>query len=320
MAFQYFQATPQGTSGCTAVFQIKEWLKSVGWAVLESSDGTTYNASGDQITHSESGAGGLNNASAWFRMAPGTGGELPEFTIQRVVNSSDFRVKFARAAFNAGTPGATQTPATTIATDEIITNGAGTDAVPTGASLFAGTGGAFRLKGGADDASPYGFWFALLQNGVTTTVSFSNLILDPLQYQCPGDAQSYVFRSSSQSLQVGSMSSTAAAQYSWEPSATPNVPINAAVLNYRMGSNQAVPPSTSSTGVPTSTQGGFISLPVIYCRNSAAANPGHKGVSSLMRWSTPYTAQWQVFSVNGYRDRIAAGEVTLPWGGDVPEI
>lgn len=318
MAFSYFQATPQGTSGCSPVFQIKEWLKSVGWTVPSSGDGTTYNAAGDQITTSESGAGGLNNVNAWFRMRSPDG--AVEFTVQRVVNSGSFRVKFARAAFDAGAPSATQTPATTVATDEIITNGAGTDAVPTGSNLFANPIAAYRLKGGADAAAPYTFWFAYIQNGVTTATTFSNLILDYVLYPCPGDAARYVFRSSSQALQLGSMSSATATQYTWEPSLAPNAPINAAVLNYRLSLQQAVPPQTSSAGIPTTVEGSFIGLPVIYARNSAAANPGYKGMSSLMRWVTPYPAQWQVFSVDGYRDRIAVGEVTLPWGGSVPEI
>jgi len=49
-----------------AVFALKEALKAVGWTVPISSDGITYNASGDQIAHRNSGANGMDNNNAWF--------------------------------------------------------------------------------------------------------------------------------------------------------------------------------------------------------------------------------------------------------------
>lgn len=49
-----------------AAFFLKRLLKVQGWTVPVSSDGTTYNASGDQITSPLSGSNGMDNASAWF--------------------------------------------------------------------------------------------------------------------------------------------------------------------------------------------------------------------------------------------------------------
>ncbi len=66
MAFIFSKTYP--STGSAAIFAFKELLVDAGWTVLPSSDGTTYNASGDQITTGSSGAGGMANNSAWFRI------------------------------------------------------------------------------------------------------------------------------------------------------------------------------------------------------------------------------------------------------------
>ena len=49
-----------------ALFALKEHLKTAGWTVPISSDGITYNPTGDQCTSRGPGAGGLDNDNAWF--------------------------------------------------------------------------------------------------------------------------------------------------------------------------------------------------------------------------------------------------------------
>ena len=100
--------------GDEVMFHLKELLKSVGWSVLSSSDGTTYNSSGDQISHSGSGANGYGNTSAWFRIQDP--GALREYVFQR--GSSSLYLKWMYSAsdkFTGGTPNATTPPT---ATDE----------------------------------------------------------------------------------------------------------------------------------------------------------------------------------------------------------
>lgn len=108
------------------------------YGVRASSDGTTYLATGNQIT-TDSGAGSLANTNAWvvWRM-PGTGANgvgFHEYCWQRVA-AAQWRGKESPTGFAAGTPGATRVPASSAAGDEVILQGAGTDASPTGTQLF----------------------------------------------------------------------------------------------------------------------------------------------------------------------------------------
>lgn len=97
---------------CIAVFDLKTLLKTAGWTVPQSSDGLTYNGSGDQISHGGAGANGMDNASAWFVVQ--MPGSSRSFCLQRYNSSgygSYWRVKYSKAAgFTGGTPGVTQTP------------------------------------------------------------------------------------------------------------------------------------------------------------------------------------------------------------------
>jgi hypothetical protein len=100
--------TNQTPATCAeAVYNLKTLLKLVGWTVKKSSDGTTYNSTGDQISSGASGANGMNNARAWFVIQePGT---VPrQFCLQRqntvgVNTSYQWRVKYSRyAGFTGG--------------------------------------------------------------------------------------------------------------------------------------------------------------------------------------------------------------------------
>jgi hypothetical protein len=119
-------------TGAVAIYQLKTLLVSAGWVVKSSSDGTTYNSTGDQISSGGSGTGGLGNNHAWFRIQdPGT---RREFIFQRGTNNTDWRAKFSESAkFTGGSPGATQTPS---ATDEGYYWSSGNDATPTYTTLF----------------------------------------------------------------------------------------------------------------------------------------------------------------------------------------
>lgn len=112
-------------------FALKETMKLAGWTVTKSSDGLTYNSGGDQITHSGSGAGGMNNTNAHATLRePGGRREICfQWTTAMLC-----RIKYsALARFTGGTPSATRVPS---ATDEQVIAGSGSDATPTGASFF----------------------------------------------------------------------------------------------------------------------------------------------------------------------------------------
>jgi len=134
-------------TGAWAIFDLMTFLELHSWVVLEDSDGTTHEAdvptNGHQVTQGGSGAGGLGNSNAWFRIRepngnvnPASGGIAREWTFQRdTVNSTDWRVKMsALDGFIGGSPSPTQTPS---ASDEQTLRGSGTDASPTHVQLFA---------------------------------------------------------------------------------------------------------------------------------------------------------------------------------------
>jgi hypothetical protein len=97
------------TSGSAVMFRVKELLKTAGWTVKSSSDGTTYNSSGDQITTAGSGAGGMDNNYAWFRIQdPGT---LREYIIQRGTAHYSWKGLYSASdKFTGGSPNATTPP------------------------------------------------------------------------------------------------------------------------------------------------------------------------------------------------------------------
>lgn len=102
------------TSGAETIFILKRLLKNEGWTVLSSSDGSTYNSSGDQITSSGSGAGGMDNSDAWFRIEDPL--SVREYVFQRGTSSYIWKwIYSASDGFTGGSPDATTIPT---ATDE----------------------------------------------------------------------------------------------------------------------------------------------------------------------------------------------------------
>ena len=188
MTFQFTNGqnlTP--ATWAVAIFNLKTQLVAQGgWVVRASSDGTTYNATGDQISTGSSGAGGLDNASAWFRVQAPDG--LHEFTFQRnsatgANTSRSMRVKYSKAAhFTGGSPGATQTAS---ATDEQILIGGGTDASPTYTQWQSASDNTYSQNIGVDSATPYGFYMFLVVTGSAFTTLGGNMIFEPIAVSTP---------------------------------------------------------------------------------------------------------------------------------------
>lgn len=165
-----------GIDGSACMFRFKETLKAAGWTVTQSSDGTTFNGSGDQITVEGSGAGGMANANAWFDIQDPVGGRT--FSIQRGASNTVWRIKYsALDDFGVGT--STQVGAGTVGEEQIIF-GSGTDASPTFSTLFAASSTfqwhviAQSTATGPSGNEAYGFWaFATVDGtGVLRTMFF----------------------------------------------------------------------------------------------------------------------------------------------------
>jgi hypothetical protein len=156
------------TTGAAAIYKLKTTLKAAGWTVPRSSDGSTYNSSGDQITHAGIGAGGMENGKAWFVIESPNGEH--QWCFQRdLSDNAEWRVKVSSLdGFTGGSPGILETP---YATDEQIMNGGGSDGSPTFGDLFTVDGG-YRFNVIAQDAATgtgveiYGFWAFAVEVGI----------------------------------------------------------------------------------------------------------------------------------------------------------
>jgi hypothetical protein len=176
---KYSSVNNRGSNGAEAIFELKTVLKSAGWTVQKSSDGSTYNASGDQISHASSGAGGMENSSAWFVIRDP--GDSHEWCFQRGTTNLVWRVKISPLdQFTGGSPDATTVPS---ATDEQEVHGSGTDASPTFATLFLGDGTFFwhviaQSTAVGTTVPVYGFWsFSTTQ---VTGADYTLICQDPL--------------------------------------------------------------------------------------------------------------------------------------------
>ena len=176
-------------NGGAAMFLFKTLMKAQGYTVPSSSDGTTYNSSGDQITTNTSGAGGIQNAQAWFILKHPT---IPgkQWCYQNNAtpgtSAANWRIKHSYlAGFSGGTPGATRVPS---AADEVIMIGGGTDAAPTFAAIFGADGG-YRFNCGCDSTTGSFFSFAFPTGGGPST---HGMFMDPVVPLNVADTDPYV--------------------------------------------------------------------------------------------------------------------------------
>lgn len=181
MAFA-FQTIASTNSAAEIIFNLKTVMKANGWTVPSSSNGSTYNASGDAITSIAE----MAATNAWFRARQPSGGVAPnagtrEFTFQTLTGTTDIRIKYSLSGgFTGGSPGVLQTPS---ATDERMVAGAGTDAAPTGGSLNIG-GGSPPAFVAVETASPFAWYACHYYVGSSTAMLLG---FDPV-VQAPYDA------------------------------------------------------------------------------------------------------------------------------------
>lgn len=166
---------------------------AAGWTVPSSSDGLTYNASGNQIT-TDSGAGSFANAGAWARLQQPGGGR--EILVQRGSTSVLWRVLYSVAPFSGGSPGATRCPT---ATNQQFLLGGGTDASPTYATLL-GTNATYSWLTSFDNASPYECWAAGLTSGTLAASSAIALLAMEANSYDAADADPYAAIATSTSV------------------------------------------------------------------------------------------------------------------------
>ena len=324
MAFNYsINNTP--ATGAAAMYIVMTTLVAAGWVVKSSSDGTTYNSTGNQITSGNSGTSGLANVDAWFRIqAPLVGSQHREFTFQRPSVNTGWRVKYSPSVgFTGGSPGATQTPS---ATDEQIIVGSGTDASPTAATLF-GTDAAYRFFMIAGDSTVgYGFyWFGNTINSNATNSITSTFLLDIMQtgsYPSADPDPCVIYFATSAAYTSGILTYTNGAKALLNTSYV-TVATAGIFFNTTPNSNDIFLPAGFATvfSVTNPFTFGDNLLPVIWGRDGSQTTPvGYKGVSSFIQCPSTVRVTLDTITISTTNDHIVLGNFVFPWGGGVPQI
>lgn len=293
-------------------FDLKTLLRLNQWTILESSDGTTYNPAGDQISHGGTGAGGLDNALAWWLMLSPDGRLW--ISVQRGSGGSpnNYRLKVMRAAPTVGAS-ATQTPATVSSNDEIVLLGGGTDAAPSFQALIGGAAGSTRVKAAVDDQDGRFFLAGFPDGGGNPNTA---LVVDRPAQLDTGDVFPWVvYCTGSNHFAASSMSGGLTNIVTFPPGGGGSG-VTLSAVTRRGGANLVIPngcavdPITADNGVADIALGR---------RGSDGGNPCWKGVSTLMKWNcVTGSATGDTYSLSTVRDRIVIRDVNLPWTGNVP--
>lgn len=145
-------------------FSLKETMKTAGWVVSCSGNGTTYNSTGDAIASS---ADFVTNS--WISLIhPSLDGYQRCVCIQVGSDSSTIRLKIAWAGFPGTSATATRTPTYT---DQRVIYGSGTDASPVYSQIFINSGSDAPYSafiGVGDVTEKYSFYgFSVSQNNTS---------------------------------------------------------------------------------------------------------------------------------------------------------
>lgn len=317
------------STGAVNMFNLKTALKAQGWTVPRSSDGTTYNSTGDQITTGASGAGGMANNSAWFVIQAPAGGR--QLCIQRATANTTWWVRYSfSAGFTGGSPAATVAPT---ATDQ--QNLAGTSV--TGIAIFP-TDNTYRTQTIVDSASPYGwlqFTYAV-GGGIITSI----FMMDPIT-SISSDADPYVFicnASAGLPTMPGNNGNVQQSAFSRPDSTIPASGILGGYLKKGLAGEGFVSlsimyyyafinGSTVTNYIPftlgTDPNNGKDDIfPALYGRSSNSTVPiGYKGMSTLLQWTAVSRTTGDLLSISTTGDRfVMQGCLVCPWNNTVPTL
>lgn len=283
------------SGGAGALYYIKETLKSAGWTVLQSGDGTTLYPATDGITTFASGAGGMDNIGAWFRITDF--GARREFTFQRNAGAAGsgyaWRIKYsALAKFDGSAPVAgassglaAQAASATLspsAADEQVLIGAGTNAVPTGATVPPSSGGYYAhvIAQSTAEGDVYGFWFFCSSKGAGAINGA--MVCEPLRVGSypAADTDPLMLHVSSSSIPYSSTTGTVYA--SWYAKGLPAqawLPLNS---GYAPGSAVG---SFAATYVGSNPYTGEDdSIDIAYARAVTLTSQGWRGIGKYLRF------------------------------------
>lgn len=310
MAISFSLAQTPAT-GSALVYNLKTLQKAQGFTVPKSSDATTYNSSGDQISSGSSGAGGLANTNAWGVVRCPLG---RSWCFQRGSSNVLWRWKFSPlAGFGGGSPSATQVPS---ATDEVVLWGGGTDASPTFTTLF-GTDNTLKQNICVGGASEGYSWYTLQNNSGLTTVD-SLLMSDVMSSYDPGDTEPSVqyWNGASATTTLGSDAlSSAGHAKAFLSNTLTSGNFNVVTL--------ASEHWTASPDVGQTVAGNDVPLPIWWGRATSRSAPvGFKGISTLLRAASFARSNYVALtnSISGTNDWLYINGVALKWNGGTGAI
>lgn len=334
MAFAYTTNILLATApAATLFFAIKSLLKSVGWSVTASSDGATYSMEGDLITHEGGGAGGLNNARAWFvlRQPGAVGGHTRELCFQRGTTDTQGRLKYAVAsAFSGGTPSATTVPT---ADDQELVFGGGTDGSPT----FSGVASAYSIHHlVAQDAAPWGWvGFGYTRDSRVPTGLYGmdavTVVGDPDPFVLLTGAASYLRYDGSAPTSAASslsdVSSPKALAWGFHGTAAGAFArVEVPLFAHTSGSPTITAFSNSQYTAVHPVSGADLIEPIVYRRIYGQTSPVgfYKGVSQFLHRRAPGRTTADTVLVDGasgFTRGIVVGDLLLPFHPtDVPVV
>lgn len=316
-----FNTNLSPASPAEGIFQTKALLKTATWVVKASSDGTTLNAAGDQITTAVTGAGGMDNNRAWFRIQSPAGAGGREFIFQRsTTTNTDWRIKYsAGAGFSGGAQSATQVPS---ATDEQIVVGGGIDASPTFTTAWA-ISSSFRWSAVADNAAPYAWWASGFVNagGIPGASNIpAAFYFDPI-VSTTGNAgdtdQAVVYASGA--ANIASLLQNFSNAFGWfRKGLTSPAWANYPALTFQtIAGNQVFPAGAEVADIITAKEN---LMPVMYYHLTSSLIDTVKGVSTLFRYAGLAHNLGDTYTVSTARDKIIIGNLALPWDGSLPTV
>lgn len=310
MAYHY--SVNQSPSTYTlGLYQLITVLLAAGWTKIQDSDGTTYSASGTQVTGGNTGTHGLNNSKAWVLMQSPDGAHQLSFQ-NSTSGDASWRIKYSPlSAATGGSPSATQTPSLNL---EEVVCGSGSDASPGFTIWFGGTEGSTRFNAVASDTAPYQFWANGWPIGGGTPIG--GIFYDGVQNAAATEA-------ADQDPHVINVDTSGGGWVSSSLTVSNYNHANQPTANTMLGCNGVSFPFFAPTnGLATDQVNGKDQLrPLEYFFSGAA----YKGQTENILWEMTGTSGnsrnlGYLLSLVTVADYIIVGQAAVPWNGSSPLI
>jgi hypothetical protein len=302
-------ATNTPATGAVAIWQLISTLKLAGAVVKSDSDGTTYSATGGQVTSGASGAHGLGNAGAWVRWKMPNG---REFEIQRGTDNTQWWGQYsASAGFTGGSPAAHVMPT---ATDQIVLNANTGPAYTDTNTLFAASDGSYYFACGASTIAPYAFYFVAWSGTSCVGAWLVDGIVSPGASNDPDPFISYLDGITGPPMWGGGGPTTTGSVCAFNIDGT-------GAANQGAQAPLAYSPSN---GYATDYGNGLDQLiPIVWGTTTSPYSPGIKGYSATFLWCVTGNATYGTRATPanesyGGQSYLLIESIVVPWDGSTP--